>query len=145
MVTPRHSNFSVISCPWCVQPGEQHECVGHVQKKNVYNTKREGKGEVVNEREERVRMRWKGQITDKTIKMLTRYYGKAIRSSTGACAAMQDAAWEVFYHSQSSVPVLPQWPAVLVQVQLGTCQFRAIPTPLTHHLSRHCSFSQKGL
>ena len=59
--------------------------------------------------------------------------------------AMQDAAWEDFYHSQSSVPVLPQWPAVLVQVQLGTCQFRAISTPLTHHRSRHCSSSQKGL
>ena len=79
------------------------------------------------------RMREKGRITDKTIKLLTRYYGKAIRSSTGVCAAMQDAAWEVFYHSQSSAPVLPQWPAVLVQVQLGTCQFRAIPTPLTIH------------
>ena len=99
----------------------------------------------MNERGERVRMRWKGRITDKTIKLLTRYYGKAIRSSTSVCAAMQDAAWEVFYHSQSSVPVLPQWPAVLVQVQLGTCQFRAIPTPLTHHPSRLCSSSQKGL
>ena len=32
-----------------------------------------------------------------------------------------------------------QWPAVLVQVQLDTCLFRAIPTPLTHHPSRHCS------
>ena len=59
--------------------------------------------------------------------------------------AMQDAAWEDFNHSQSSVPVLPQWPAVLVQVQLGTCQFRAIPTPLTHLPPRHCSASQKGL
>ena len=98
----------------------------------------------MNERGEHVRMRWKGQITDKTIKLLTRYYGKAIRSSTGVCATMQDAAWEFFYHSQSSVPVFPQWPAVLVQVQLGTCQFRAIPTLLTHHPSRHCSSSQKG-
>ena len=81
---------------------------GAYAKKNGYSTKREGKGEVVNESGERVRMRWKGQITDKTIKLLTRYYGKAIRSSTGICAAMQDAAWEVFYHSQSSVPVMPQ-------------------------------------
>ena len=54
------------------------------------------KEKFVNEREERVRMRWKGRITDKMIKLLTRYYGKAIRSSTGVCAAMQDAAWEVF-------------------------------------------------
>ena len=69
---------------------------GACAKKNGYSTKREGKGEVVNERRERVRMRWKGQITDKTIKLLTRYYGKAIRSSTGVCGAMQDAAWEFF-------------------------------------------------
>ena len=101
----------------------KHECVGHVQKKNGCGIKREGKGEVVNERGECVGMRWNVRITDKTIKLLTYYYGKAIRSSTGICAAMQDAAWEVFYHSQSSAPVLPQWPAVLVQVQLGTCQF----------------------
>ena len=101
------------------------------------------KEKFVNERGERVRMRWRWWITDKTIKLLTRYYGKVIRSSTGVCAAMQDAAWEVFYHSQSSVPVLPQWPAVLVQVQLGTCQFRAITTPLIHYPSRHCSSSQK--
>ena len=91
----------------------------------------------MNERGERVRMRGKGRITDKTIKLLTRYYGKAIRSSD--CAAMQDAVWAVFYHSQSTdsspqhqycssgqrstapvcpsgqrstAPVLPQWSAV---------------------------------
>ncbi len=66
------------------------------------------KEKFVNKRGERARMRWKGRITDKMIKLLTLYYGKAIRSSTGVCAAMQDAAWEVFYHSQSSGPVLPQ-------------------------------------
>ena len=70
--------------------------------------RKKAKEKFVNERGERMRMRWKGWITDKMIKLLTRYYGKAIRSSTGVCAAMQDAAWEVFYHSQSSVPVLPQ-------------------------------------
>ena len=123
----------------------KHECVGHVQKRMGTALREKAKEKFVNERGELVRMKWKGRITDKTIKLLTRYYGKAIRSSTGVCAAMQDAAWEVFYHSQSSVPVLPQWPAVLVQVQLGTCQFRAIPTPFTHHPSRHCSSSQKGL
>ena len=64
---------------------------------------------------------------DKTVDSLL---CKAIRSSTGVCAAIQDAACEFFYYSQSSVPVLPQWPAVLVQVQLGTCQFQAIPTHL---------------
>ena len=36
------------------------------------------------------------------IKLLTRYYGKAIRSNTGDCAAMQDTVWAVFYHSQST-------------------------------------------
>ena len=49
-----------------------------------------------------MRMRGKRQITDKTIKLLTCYYGKAIRSNTGDCAAMQDAVWAVFYHSQST-------------------------------------------
>ena len=123
----------------------KHECVGHVQKRMGTALREKANEKFVNERGERMRMRWKGRITDKTIKLLTHYYGKAIRTSTDVCAAMQDAAWEVFYHSQSSAPVLPQWPAVLVQVQLGTCQFRAISTPLTHHPSRHCSFSQKGL
>ena len=128
-------------CPNLVS---KHECVGHVQKRMGKALREKAKEKFVNERGERVRMRWKGLISDKMIKLLTRYYGKAIRSSTDVCAAMQDAAWEVFYHSQSLVPVLPQWPAVLVQVQLGTCQFRAIP-PLTHHPARHCSSSQKGL
>ena len=97
----------------------KHECVGHVQKRMGTALREKAKEKFVNERGEHVRMR----ITDKTIILLTHYYGKAIRSSTGVCAAMQDAAWEVFYHSQSSAPVLPQWPAVLVQVHLGTCQF----------------------
>ena len=42
---------------------------GACAKKNGNSTKREGKGEVVNERGEHVRMRWKEQITDKTIKL----------------------------------------------------------------------------
>ena len=99
----------------------KHECVGHVQKGMSTALREKAKEKFVNERGERVRMRWKGQITDKMIKLLTHYYGKAIRSSTGVFEAVQDAAWEVFYHSQSSVPVLPQWPAVLMQVELGTC------------------------
>ena len=79
-------------------------------KKRMGTALREkAKEKFVNERGEHVSMRWKGRITDKTIKLLTRYYGKAIRSSTGVCAAMQDAAWEVFYHSQSSVPASGQW------------------------------------
>ena len=84
----------------------KHECVGHVQIRMGMALRE--KGEVcVNERGERVRMRVKGQLTDKTIKLLTRYYDKAIRSNTGDCAAMQDAVWEVFYHSQSTAPVAP--------------------------------------
>ena len=54
------------------------------------------KEKFVNERGEHVRMRWKGLITDKTIKLLTRYYGKAIRSSTGVCVAMQVLPGEFF-------------------------------------------------
>ena len=112
---------------------------------NGYSTKREGKGEVVNERGERVRMRWKGQITDKTIKLLTRYYGKAIRSSTGLCAAMQDAAWEFFLPlpvlSTSIAPVA----SGLGASSTGHLPIPSHPQPLTHHPSRHCSASQKGL
>ena len=74
----------------------KHECVWHVQKRMGTALREKAKEKFVNERGERVRMRWKGRITDKTIKLLTRYYGKAIRSSTGVCAAMQDAAWVVF-------------------------------------------------
>ena len=105
---------------------------GYVQKRMGAALRQKAKEKFVNERGKRARMRGKGWLTDKMIKLLTRYYGKAIRSSTGVCAAMQDAAWEVFYHSQSSVSVLPQCPAILVQVQQGTCQFQAIPTPLIH-------------
>ena len=71
-------------------------------KKRMGTALREkAKEKFVNERGERVRMRWKGRITDQTIKLLTRYYGKATRSSTGVCAAMQDAAWEVFFTTPS--------------------------------------------
>ena len=99
----------------------KHECVVHVQKGMGTALREKAKEKFVNEWGERVRMRWKGQITYKMIKLLTHYYGKAIRSSTGVCLAVQDAAWEVFYHSQSSVPVLSQGPVVLMQVQLGNC------------------------
>ena len=74
----------------------KHECVGHVQKRMGTALREKAKEKFVNERGERVRMREKGWISDKTIKLLTRYYGKPIRSSTGICAAMQDAAWEFF-------------------------------------------------
>ena len=74
----------------------KHECVWHVQKRMGTALREKAKERFVNERGERVRMRGKGRITDKTIKLLTRYYDKAIRSRTGVCEAMQDAAWEVF-------------------------------------------------
>ena len=48
-------------------------------KKGMGTALREkAKEKFVNERGERVRMRWKGRITDMTIKLLTHYYGKAI-------------------------------------------------------------------
>ena len=64
----------------------KHESVWHVQKIMGMALKEKAKEKFVNERGERVRMRRKGRITDKTIKLLTHYYGKAIRSSTGVCA-----------------------------------------------------------
>ena len=69
----------------------KHECVGHVQKRMGMALREKAKEKFVNERGERVRMRGKGRLTDKTIKLWTRYNGKAIRSSTGVCAAMPDA------------------------------------------------------
>ena len=76
----------------------KHECVGHVQKRMGKALREKAKEKFVNERGGRLKER----LTDKTIKLLTRYYGKAIRSNTGDCTAMQDAVWAVFYHSQST-------------------------------------------
>ena len=92
----------------------KHECVGHVQKRMGTALREKAKEKFVNERGEHVRMRWKGQITDKTIKLLTHYYGKAIRSSTCVLSVRQCRILpgRFFYHSQSSGSVLPQWPAV---------------------------------
>ena len=80
----------------------KHECVGHVLKRIGTALRQKAKEKFVNERGMHVRMRGKGRLTDKMIKLLTRYYGKAIRSNTGDCAAMEDALWAVFYHSQST-------------------------------------------
>ena len=71
-------------------------------KKEWVRLKERSKEEFVNERGEHVRMRGKGRLTDKMIKLLTCYYGKAIRSNTGDCAALQDTVWAVFYHSRST-------------------------------------------
>ena len=105
-----------------------HECVGHVQKRMGTALREKAKEKFVNERGERVRMRWKGWITDKTIKLLTRYYGKAIRSSTGVCAAMQDAAWEVFM----PLPVLSTSITPVVS-SLGASSTGHLPIPSYLH------------
>ena len=55
----------------------KHECVGHVQKRMGTALREKAKEKFVNERGERVRMRGKGRLTDKTIKLLTRYYGNS--------------------------------------------------------------------
>ena len=104
----------------------KHECLGHVQKRMGMALREKAKERFVNERGERVRMRGKERLTDKMIKLLTRYYGKAIRSNTGDCVVMQDALWAVFYppspqtavHRTSVAPVA----VVLMQVQQGTFQ-----------------------
>ena len=56
----------------------KHECVGHVKKRMGTTLREKAKEKFVNERGERVRMRRKERLTDQTIKLLTRYYGKAI-------------------------------------------------------------------
>ena len=80
----------------------KYACVGHVQKRMVTVLKGKAKEKFVKERGESVRMRGKWRLTDQTIKLWTCYYGKAIRSNTSDCAAMQDAVWAVFYHSHST-------------------------------------------
>ena len=45
-----------------------------------------------------VRMKGKRRLTDKNIKNLTKYYGKANRSNIGDSVAMKDAVWAILYH-----------------------------------------------
>ena len=110
----------------------KHECVGHVQKRmGTAPVREKAKEKFVNEREERVRMKGMGRLTDKMIKLLTRYYGKAIRCSmlSGRCFSTPSPQTAVHSTSiapvasssqhqycpsgqQFTAPVLPQWPAV---------------------------------
>ena len=54
-------------------------------------------------RDKQVRMKGKGRPSDKNIKKLTKYYGKAIRSNNlGDSVAMKDAVRAIFYHLQST-------------------------------------------
>ena len=46
---------------------------------------------LVDGRGKQVRMKGKGRLTDKNIKKLINYYGKAIRSNIGDSAAIKDA------------------------------------------------------
>ena len=65
-----------------------------------------------------MRIKGKGRLTDKNTKKLTKYYGKAIRSNIGDSAAIKDALWAVFYHSQST-DSMPQHQFVPVGSSLG--------------------------
>ena len=85
------------------------------------------KEKFVNERGEHVRIRGKGWLTDKTIKLLTRYYGKTIRSNT-VIVAMQDAVWAVFYHSQSTDTSI-----ALVASSFGASSTGHLPIPGHSH------------
>ena len=132
MVTPRHSSFSVINCPMVRPLVSKHECVGHVQKRMGTALRQKAKEKFVNERGEHVRMRGKGRLTDKTIKLLTCYYGKAIRSNTGDCAAMQDAVWVVFV-TPSPQTVIHSTSIAPVASGLGAISTRHLPIPSHSH------------
>ena len=126
----------------------KHECVRHVKKRMGTALREKAKDKFVNKRGEHVRMRGKGRLTDKTIKLLTRDYGKAVRFNTGDCAAMEDAVWAVLttpspqtaVHSTSIAPEA----SGLGASSTGHLPIPSHPHLTTHHLSR-CSSYQKGL
>ena len=83
-------------------PVTKHECIGNVQKRMGTALRDKCKEKLVDGRSKLVRIKGKGRLTDKNTKKLTKYYGKAIRSNIGDSAAMKDAVWAIFYHSQST-------------------------------------------
>ena len=108
----------------------KHECVGHVPKRMGMALREKAKEKFMNERGEHVWMRGKGWLTDKTIKLLTRYCGKASDQHrtvwhAGCCLG---SVLPLPVHRQYTAPVLPQWPAVLVQVQQGTAHSEPSPS-----------------
>ena len=90
----------------------KHECVGHVQKRMGTTLREKAKEKFVNERGERVRVRGKGWLTDKKSSDPTPVTVRQCSMLSGRCFSGQ-RSWCKFYQ--------------------GTCQFRAITTPLTHH------------
>ena len=125
-------------------PVTEHECIDHELRVKCKEKLVDGKGK-------QVRMKEKGRLTDKNIKKLTKYYGKAIRSNIGDSAAMKDAIWAIFYHSQST-DSMPQH-QFCPSGQRSWCKYnRAFamsePPPShspTIHPSRHCPSSVQDL
>ena len=136
--------------PYVAYLVSKHECVGHVKKRMGTALREKAKEKFVNERGEHVSMRGKGRLTDKTIKtcrlVIMAKLSDPTRVTVRQCRMLSGRYFtspspKTAGYSTSIGPV----PAVLLQVQQGTCQFRTIPIPLTHHPSRHCSSPQKCL
>ena len=82
-------------------PVRKHECIDHERMGTALRDK--CKEKLVDGRGKQVRMKGKGRLTDKNIKKLTKYCGKAIRSNNlGDSAAMKDAVRAIFYHLLST-------------------------------------------
>ena len=62
-------------------PVTKHECIDHVQKRMGTALRDKCEVKLVDGRGKQVRMKGKGRLTDRNIKKLTKYYGKAIRSN----------------------------------------------------------------
>ena len=74
------------------------ECVNHV-------TKRMGtalRTLVEKRKAQKLSIGGTGKLTDDRIKLLTSYYGKAIKTNVGDLKAMEEAAWASFFHTLST-------------------------------------------
>ena len=139
-------------------PVTKHECIGYVQKRMSTALRDKCKEKLVDRRDKQVRMKGKGRLTDKNIKKLTKYYGKAIESNIDDSAAMKEMLYGKYFtirspqiacHNTSFVPVGSDLGASIIvhlpsQSHHPTHQVRAT-TPLTHHPSRHCPSSVQDL
>lgn len=83
-------------------PISKHECVGHVQKRMGTALRKLANEKITDENGDRVRMKGKGRLTANTIKLLTKYYGKAIRSNIGDPVKMKEAVMAIYHHSRST-------------------------------------------
>jgi len=56
----------------------------------------------MNEHRQKVKMKGKCQLTANTIKLLTKYYGSAIRSNVGNPDQIKESVITVYHHSRTT-------------------------------------------